>query len=90
MAGEADALTVSVVIPCLNEEQSIESCVRTARSVLDEHGISGEVVVADNDSEDDSAALATAAGRASRARGQARLRQRLPGRFRRGARAPTS
>ena len=62
MAGEADALTVSVVIPCLNEEQSIESCVRSARQVLDEHGISGEVVVADNGSEDDSAALATAAG----------------------------
>ncbi len=62
MAGEAEALTVSVVIPCLNEEQSIESCVRTARSVLDEHGIRGEVIVADNDSEDDSAALAAAAG----------------------------
>ncbi len=62
MAGETDAPTVSVVIPCLNEEQSIESCVRSARSVLEKHGISGEIVVADNGSEDDSAALATAAG----------------------------
>jgi glycosyltransferase involved in cell wall biosynthesis len=62
MAGEADAPTVSVVIPCLNEEQSIESCVRSARKVLEEHGISGEVVVADNGSEDESAALATVAG----------------------------
>jgi glycosyltransferase involved in cell wall biosynthesis len=63
MAREADAaLTVSVVIPCLNEEQSIEACVRSAQRVLEEHGINGEVVVADNGSEDDSAALATAAG----------------------------
>jgi len=62
VAGAADAPTVSVVIPCLNEEQSIASCVRSARRVLDDHGISGEVVVADNGSEDDSAALAIAAG----------------------------
>ncbi len=62
MAGDADAPTVSIVIPCLNEEPSIESCVRSARRVLEEHGISGEVVVADNGSEDDSAALATGAG----------------------------
>ena len=62
MAGEADALTVSVVIPCLNEEQSIQSCVQAARRVLEAHGINGEVVVADNGSEDDSDALATAAG----------------------------
>ena len=62
MAGETDALAVSVVIPCLNEGQSIESCVQSARKVLVENGISGEVVVADNGSDDDSAALATAAG----------------------------
>ncbi len=53
---------VSVVIPCLNEAQSIEACVRSAQAVLAENRIEGEVVVADNGSEDDSAALATAAG----------------------------
>jgi glycosyltransferase involved in cell wall biosynthesis len=62
MGGAADGMKVSVVIPCLNEEQSIGACVRSAREVLDEHEINGEVVVADNGSEDDSAALATAAG----------------------------
>jgi glycosyltransferase involved in cell wall biosynthesis len=62
MAGETGALRVSVVIPCLNEAQSIESCVRSARRVLEQHAIAGEVVVADNGSEDDSAALAKAAG----------------------------
>ena len=56
------ALRVSVVIPCLNEAENIERCVRLAREVLDGEGISGEVIVVDNASEDDSAALARAAG----------------------------
>jgi glycosyltransferase involved in cell wall biosynthesis len=57
-----DRIDVSVVIPCLNEAESIEHCVRQAREVLDEHGIAGEVIVVDNASDDDSAALAAAAG----------------------------
>ena len=57
-----DELLVSVVIPCLNEQDNIETCVQRARAVLDEHGIPGEVVVADNASEDRSAELAAAAG----------------------------
>jgi glycosyltransferase involved in cell wall biosynthesis len=57
-----DELVVSVVIPCLNEEENIERCVRTALEVLREAGIPGEVVVADNASEDGSAELAAAAG----------------------------
>ncbi|MGZ4177148.1 MAG: glycosyltransferase family 2 protein, partial [Solirubrobacteraceae bacterium] len=57
-----ESLVVSVVIPCLNEEASIERCVRKALEVLEEHGINGEVIVADNDSEDQSARLAAAAG----------------------------
>src|SRR4051794_22167604 len=56
------ALKVSVVIPCLNEAENIEECVTRARSVMREHGIAGEVVVADNGSEDGSAALASGAG----------------------------
>ena len=55
-------LLVSVVIPCLNEADNIERCVAWALTTLAEHGIPGEVVVADNDSEDGSAALALAAG----------------------------
>ena len=53
---------VSVVIPCLNESANIEQCVRRSRAALDEAGILGEVLVADNDSEDGSAELAAAAG----------------------------
>ncbi len=57
-----ERLRVSVVIPCLNEAENIEQCVAAARRALDDNGISGEVVVADNASEDGSAELAEAAG----------------------------
>jgi glycosyltransferase involved in cell wall biosynthesis len=53
---------VSVVIPCLNEADNIEQCVHAARAALQRMGVTGEVVVADNDSEDDSAELARRAG----------------------------
>ena len=53
---------VSVVIPCLNEEENIEECVVAARTAMDQAGIDGEVIVADNASEDGSARLAEAAG----------------------------
>jgi hypothetical protein len=59
---ESRELLVSVVIPCLNEEENIELCVRTALDVLEREGIPGEVVVADNASTDGSAVLAAAAG----------------------------
>jgi hypothetical protein len=51
-----------VVIPCLNEEGSIERCVTQAREALDTQDWVGEVIVADNGSEDDSARIAKAAG----------------------------
>jgi glycosyltransferase involved in cell wall biosynthesis len=54
--------TVSVVIPCLNEAANIRECVARALTVMERHGIAGEVVVADNDSDDDSAAIAIDAG----------------------------
>ncbi len=53
---------VSVVIPCLNEAENIERCVVGALDALREMGVQGEVVVADNNSEDDSARLAREAG----------------------------
>jgi glycosyltransferase involved in cell wall biosynthesis len=53
---------VSVVIPCLNEAANIEECVQQAQHALDACGLVGEVIVADNASEDGSAALAEAAG----------------------------
>ncbi len=53
---------VSVVIPCLNEAENIEACVSAALEAIVRMGVPGEVVVADNNSEDDSARLAERAG----------------------------
>jgi glycosyltransferase involved in cell wall biosynthesis len=53
---------VSVVIPCLNEAENIVECVTRALEILDESGLSGEVIVADNGSDDGSAELAEEAG----------------------------
>jgi glycosyltransferase involved in cell wall biosynthesis len=53
---------VSVVIPCLNEAASIKRCVVKARDALEGHGWVGEVIVADNGSDDGSAERAREAG----------------------------
>src|SRR5919202_6444167 len=53
---------VSVVIPCLNEEENIEACVERALEAIANSGVTGEVIVVDNASEDRSAELAKAAG----------------------------
>jgi glycosyltransferase involved in cell wall biosynthesis len=55
-------LLVSIVIPCLNEAENIERCVHDALAVLKDNDLEGEVVVADNGSDDNSADLARAAG----------------------------
>jgi glycosyltransferase involved in cell wall biosynthesis len=55
-------MKVSVVIPCLNEGDTIAGCVRVAQQTLDALALDGEVVVADNGSTDESRALAHAAG----------------------------
>jgi glycosyltransferase involved in cell wall biosynthesis len=61
-AQDAELPLVSVVIPCLNEAENIEACVRAALEAIVRMGVHGEVVVADNNSEDDSARLAESAG----------------------------
>jgi glycosyltransferase involved in cell wall biosynthesis len=61
-AQDAELPLVSVVIPCLNEAENIEACVHAALEAIVRMGVHGEVVVADNNSEDDSARLAERAG----------------------------
>jgi len=51
-------IEVSVVIPCLNEEDTLARCIEKARRALREHNIAGEIVVADNGSTDSSRAIA--------------------------------
>jgi glycosyltransferase involved in cell wall biosynthesis len=59
---ETGSPLVSIVIPCLNEAQTIERCVQAAQDVLQANGIDGEVIVADNGSDDGSDRLAAASG----------------------------
>ena len=62
MPPDAPPLTVSVVMPCLNESETVARCVAEALSALGRAGLDGEVVVADNGSTDGSRELAERAG----------------------------
>ena len=57
-AKEPDELELSIVMPCLNEAETLEICLRKARSFLTENKIRGEVIVADNGSTDGSQDIA--------------------------------
>src|SRR5262249_49714913 len=59
---EAEVVDVSVVIPCLNEANSLGICIKKAQKALAAAGLRGEVVVADNGSTDGSIAVAQKAG----------------------------
>ncbi|MFD0853015.1 glycosyltransferase, partial [Actinomadura adrarensis] len=49
-------------MPCLNEAETVETCVRKTIGFFEENGIDGEVVIADNGSTDGSQQLAREAG----------------------------
>jgi glycosyltransferase involved in cell wall biosynthesis len=55
-------LELTVLMPCLDEAETIEVCVVKALRFLERAGVDGEVLVADNGSNDGSQALAEAAG----------------------------
>lgn len=59
---DAGLFDVSIVMPCLNEEASIATCVTKARRWLERSGLSGEVIVVDNGSRDGSVRQAVRAG----------------------------
>jgi glycosyltransferase involved in cell wall biosynthesis len=62
----AGAFDVSIILPCLNERISLPHCIARASETLDmlaqRHGLTGEIVVADNGSTDGSQAIATSMG----------------------------
>ncbi len=59
---EADEFELTVLLPCLNEEETIATCIAKARQSLAENGIRGEVLVADNGSTDRSREIADRLG----------------------------
>ena len=53
---------LTILMPCLNEAETLATCIARARSFLDRTGVAGEIVVADNGSTDGSQDIAAAAG----------------------------
>ncbi len=58
----SDTVEVSIVMPCLNEAETVVRCIEKALSAFRANAICGEVIVADNGSSDGSQDLARAAG----------------------------
>lgn len=56
------ALELSILMPCLNEAETLENCIRKAQRSLKENNICGEIVIADNGSSDGSLEIARALG----------------------------
>ncbi len=62
MASGANSLELTILMPCLNEAETLERCIVKATRYLAESGIAGEVVIADNGSTDGSQAIAQRLG----------------------------
>lgn len=59
---ETGEVEVSIVMPCLDEAETLRACIAEARAALAAAGVTGEVVVADNGSRDGSPGIARDAG----------------------------
>ena len=57
-ATDKDFPEVSIIMPCLNEADTLAACIGKARRALNEQQIDGEIIVADNGSTDGSQAIA--------------------------------
>ena len=82
---EPELPEVSIVIPCLNEAETLGRCIDRAASSMREHGIAGEIIVADNGSFDDSRTIARRLGAVVVEVPDRGLRQRVNGRYCSGA-----
>jgi glycosyltransferase involved in cell wall biosynthesis len=61
-AEETEPVELTIVIPCLNEAETLARVIDRAQRFLHAYGLRGEVIVADNGSTDESIAIAIAAG----------------------------
>ena len=55
---EENSLELTILMPCLNESQTIEKCILKAKKSLEENKINGEILIADNGSTDGSKEIA--------------------------------
>jgi len=61
-ASSDDSVELSIVMPCLNEAETLATCITKARSFLHEHQVAGEIIIADNGSSDGSQEIAEQLG----------------------------
>jgi glycosyltransferase involved in cell wall biosynthesis len=59
---QTPSLELSIVMPCLNEAETLATCIKKARDYLERQEIAGEVLIADNGSTDGSQEIATNSG----------------------------
>ncbi|MGK0234636.1 MAG: glycosyltransferase involved in cell wall biosynthesis, partial [Psychroserpens sp.] len=52
------SLELSVVMPCLNEAETLATCIKKAQAFLERENVNGEIVIADNGSTDGSQKIA--------------------------------
>jgi Glycosyl transferase family 2 len=57
-----DGIELSIVMPCLNEAETLAGCIEKARIGIERSGVRGEIIVADNGSKDDSVRIAQKLG----------------------------
>ena len=62
MAANKRPLELTILMPCLNEAETLRQCILKADRFLDEQGIAGEILIADNGSSDGSREVAEEAG----------------------------
>ena len=58
----ASMLELTILMPCLNEAETLARCIGKAQSYLSRSGVRGEIVIADNGSSDGSQEIAFANG----------------------------
>jgi glycosyltransferase involved in cell wall biosynthesis len=56
------AVEISIVMPCLNEAETLATCIQKAQQAIKKDGLSAEIIVADNGSTDGSQVIATELG----------------------------
>ena len=56
--GDGDRFELSIVMPCLNEAETLPTCIKKAKKAFDQLGIQGEIIIADNGSSDGSPEIA--------------------------------
>lgn len=62
MENTTETIELSVVMPCLNEAETLEVCITKTNKFFKENNVTGEVVIADNGSTDGSQEIATRNG----------------------------